>query len=75
MKSDDDTELFKNIVLTYVDSESISAQNLINQLEGKSHGFSDCLISYFSEKEQLFVFLGRHPIKEESIIPIKELIR
>jgi len=45
------------------------------KLEARGYDLKESRISYFSEKEQMFVFLGKHPLREGFFIPIEELER
>mmetsp|Transcript_12527 Transcript_12527/g.12573 ORF Transcript_12527/g.12573 Transcript_12527/m.12573 type:complete len:219 (-) Transcript_12527:278-934(-) len=75
LKSDDEQELIKNIPLKMFGCEQIQASLLIRKLESRGYDFTNNLISYFSEKEQLFVFLGKTPLKQDSTIQMSELER
>jgi len=75
LKSDDEQELVKNIQTKLNSSEKISADSIVQKLQARGFELKDSLISYFSEKEQMFVFLGRHPLKDGWYIPISELER
>lgn len=48
---------------------------MFKYLELKGFDFTNAMVSYFSEKEQLFVFLGRYPFSKELNIPRDEIER
>jgi hypothetical protein len=66
--------LVRDVPVQYL-SDSVKVNPMFKYLELKGFDFADAMVSYFSEKEQMFVFLGRYPFSKELSIPLEEIER
>ena len=72
-QDNDDKLLIKNIEVERDKWNNVKLAPIIKKISTMGIPVKDHLISYFSNNERLFVFVGKEPLSEDCTIPMDDI--